>query len=88
MLIRTILSTRFAMTSDPKSPFHRTLTWVAVVEVILIVGVRLVMPFLRIRLIVVLHQRAKEDDEDDLKDEAGDWQLQPHVCRCICHGFS
>lgn len=43
------------------------------------------MPFLRIRLVVVLHQRAKEDDEDDLQDEADDRQLQTHVGGGVRH---
>lgn len=66
---------------------HGTLTWVAEVEVILVVGVVLAMPLLCIRLVVVLHQRAEEDDEDDLQDEAGDRQLQPHVGRRVRHVF-
>lgn len=45
------------------------------------------MPLLCIRLVVVLHYRAKEDDEDDLQGEADDRQLQPHVGRRVCHGF-
>lgn len=45
----------------------------------------LVVPFLRIRLVVVLHQRAKEDDEDDLQDEADDRQLQTHVGGRVGH---
>lgn len=45
----------------------------------------LVMPLLCIRLAVVLHQRAEEDDEDDLQDEAGDRQLQPHVGGRVRH---
>lgn len=67
------------LTSDPELPdMDGTLTWVAIVEVILIVrmdGAVLQMPFLCIRIVVVLHQHTKEDDDDDLKDEAGDWQL-------------
>lgn len=49
--------------------------------------VRFVMPLLCIRLIVVLHQRAEEDDEDDLQDEADDRQLQPHVGCRVRHVF-
>lgn len=43
------------------------------------------MPFPGVRLLVVLDQRAEEDDEDDLEDDAGDRQLQPHVGRRVCH---
>lgn len=46
------------------------------------------MPFLRICLVVVLHQCAEEDDEDDLQDEAGDGQLQPHVGGCVRHSLA
>lgn len=63
------------VTSDPEA----RLTRVAKVEVVLVVLVWRVVPLLRICLIVVLHQRAKEDDEDDLQDETGDRQLQTHV---------
>lgn len=72
------------LTPDP-SVEPLTLTWVAEIEVVLIVFMTLVMPLLCIRLVVVLHQRAEEDDEDDLQDEAGDRQLQPHVGRCVRH---
>lgn len=63
------------VTSDPEA----RLTRVAKVEVVLVVLVWRVVPLLRICLIVVLHQRAEEDDEDDLQDETGDRQLQTHV---------
>lgn len=63
------------VTSDPEA----RLTRVAKVEVVLVVVVWLVVPLLCVRLIVVLHQRAKEDDEDDLQDKTGDGQLQTHV---------
>lgn len=63
------------VTSDPEA----RLTRVAKVEVVLVVVVWRIVPLLRICLIVVLHQRAKEDDEDDLQDKTGDRQLQTHV---------
>lgn len=69
------------MTFDPEA----RLTRVAKIEVVLIVVVGHVVPLLRIRLIVVLHQRAKEDDEDDLQDETGDRQLQTHVGSGVRH---
>lgn len=34
---------------------------------------------------VVLHQHAEKDDEDDLQDEADDRQLQPHVGARVRH---
>lgn len=45
------------------------------------------MPLLGVRVVVILHQSAEEDDEDDLQDDAGERQLQPHVGRSICHGW-
>jgi len=76
------------VTSDPDPPhILRTLTWVAEVEVVVVIGVALVVPCLGVRLVVVLHQNAEEDDEDDLQDEAGDRQLQPHAGRRVRHGF-
>lgn len=69
------------VTSDPEA----RLTRVAKVEVVLVVLVWRVVPLLRICLVVVLHQRAKEDDEDDLQDETGDRQLQTHVGRGVRH---
>ena len=54
----------------------RSLTRVAKVEVVVIVAwaiVEFLMPVLRIRVNVVLHQDAKQDDEDDLQDDAHQW---------------
>lgn len=34
---------------------------------------------------VVLHQNAEKDDEDDLQDEADERQLQPHVGAPVRH---
>lgn len=45
------------------------------------------MPFLGVGLVVVLDQHPEEDDEDDLQEEAGDGQLQPHAARRVGHGF-
>lgn len=44
-----------------------------------------VVPLASVRLVVVLDQRPEEDDEDDLQDNAGDRQLQPHVGGRVCH---
>lgn len=62
-----------------------SLTRVAKVEVVLIVAVGGVVPFLGVCLVVVLHQRSKEDDEDDLQDEADHRQLQAHVGGRVRH---
>lgn len=45
------------------------------------------MPFLCIRLLVILHQHSEKDDDDDLQDEAGERQLQSHVGCRVCHVF-
>lgn len=58
-----------------------------VLRVALVPMVELVVPFPGVRLVVVLHQNTEEDDEDDLKDEADDRQLQPHVGLCARHVF-
>lgn len=72
-----------------KFSFHvcRTLTWVAVVEIVVILTVVRMVPLLCVCLFVILHQHPKEDDEDDLQDEAGDRQFEPHVGICVCHVF-
>lgn len=69
------------MPSDPEA----SLTWVAEVEVILVVVVGRVVPFFGIRLVVILHQGSKEDDENDLQDETGDRELQAHVGHRVRH---
>lgn len=43
------------------------------------------MPLAGVRLVVVLDQRAEEDDEDDLQDNARNRQLQPHVGGRVRH---
>ena len=63
------------VTFDPSS----ALTWVAIVEVVLVVGLVALVPQLSVRVVVVLHQHAEEDDEDDLQDQADRRQLYPHV---------
>lgn len=45
------------------------------------------IPSCRVCVVVILHQCAEEDDEDDLQDEAGDRQPQPHVGCGVCHVF-
>lgn len=48
--------------------------------------IRRVVPLLCICLFVILHQCTEQDDEDDLQDEAGDRQLEPHVGGGASHG--
>lgn len=54
---------------------YKTLTWVAVVEIVVIFTVVRMVPLPCVCLFVILHQHPKEDDEDDLQDEAGDRQF-------------
>lgn len=73
------------MTLDPGLWTPDPLTWVSEVELVLIVVVGFVVPVAGVRVVVVLDQRAEEDDEDDLQDDAGDRQLQPHVGGRVRH---
>lgn len=67
-----------------------SLTWIAVVEIILVVCVSVrcvavLVKHLWVCVFVVHHQHAEKNDEDDLQDEAGGRQLQPHVGARVCH---
>lgn len=89
----TYLNTRTIFPPPPPScrAPPRSLTGVAVVEVIVVVCltvvVQLLVPQPGVRLLVILHQHGEEDDEDRLKDDAGDGQRDPQAALVAGHGF-
>lgn len=63
---------------DFYTSFYMSLTGITIVELILIILSRIssiFIPQLGISVMVILHQCSKEDDEDDLQDDA--YQRQP-----------
>ena len=77
--------------SPPPQPCRplSLLTRVAEVELILIVGAvgQLLVPELGVRVMVILHQHAKEDDDDHLQYNAGGGQFHPQVGHVLSHGL-
>lgn len=55
---------------DFYTSFYMSLTGITIVELILVFLFSFVIPQLGISVFVVLHQCSKEDDEDDLQDDA------------------
>lgn len=59
------------------TPFYMSLTGITIVELILVIISRrssVFIPQLGMSVMVILHQCSKKDDEDDLQDDAQQWQ--------------